>query len=59
MIPRILDRFIQVKAGSWWNKVVRTIPPRGPGEERANVLGSLPIAYFKHHYNFIVLQLFR
>ena len=42
--------FIQVHWGSWWNKVVRTTPTRGPREEGANVLGSLPIAYFKHHY---------
>ena len=46
--------FIQVNAGSWWDKVVGTIPTRGPGEERTNLLGSLPIAYFKHHYSFIV-----
>ena len=46
--------FIQVNAGSWWNKVVRTIPTRGSGEERANVLGSLPTAYFKHHHSFTV-----
>ena len=50
---------IQVYAGSWWDKVVRTVPTRGPGEERTNVLGSLPIAYFKHHYSSIVFQLFR
>ena len=50
MIPRMRDWFIQVYAGSWWDKVVRTIPSRGPGEERTNVLGSLSIAYFKHHY---------
>ena len=46
---------IQVYAGSWWDKVVRTIPTRGPDGERTNVLGSFPIAYFKHHYIFIVL----
>ena len=27
--------------------------------KRTNILGSLSIAYFKHHYSFIVLQLFR
>ena len=37
--------FIQVYAGSWWNKVVGIIPTRGPGEERANVLGSLPTVH--------------
>ena len=41
-------------ARSWWNKVVRAIPTRGPGEERANVLGSLPIERFKHHYSVTV-----
>ena len=39
---------IQVCAGSWWNKVVRTIPTRRPGKEPANVLGSLPTRYLKH-----------
>ena len=41
-------------ARSWWTKVVRARPTRGPGEERANVLGSLPIERFKHHYSVTV-----
>ena len=40
-------------------KLLEPYLPRGPGEERTNVLGSLPIVYFKHHYSFIVFQLFR
>ena len=39
---------------SWWNKVVQTTPTCGPGEELANILGSFPRGYFKHHYSFIV-----
>ena len=36
-------------------KLFESFPTRGPGEERANVIGSLPIAYFKHHYSFTAL----
>ena len=58
MIPRMLDWFYTGQCGVVVELSVRTIPTRGPGEERTNVLGSLSIQYFKHHYSFIVLQLF-
>ena len=54
MIPRMLHWFYTglcevVVEYSYSNHIAR-----GPGEERANVLGSLPIERFKHHYSVTV-----